>query len=108
MITSRFRFIMIMDKDNEVMSEFSVDQNDTHRNLWDRIKDNEEFKRDYSIPIYGRFYTVLYGNSRNPQLIVYGSSSDYDIEKLGHYQIYYEKQLRKLAFEKGWDLLFLP
>lgn len=108
MIKSNFRMIAIMDKDHITLMEFSDNKDHSHRNLWDKIKDTEGFKRDYDIPIYGRFYTLLYGNSRNPQLIVYGNSSDYDLEELDHYQMYYEKAIREFAFTNGWDVLFLP
>lgn len=107
MVKTSFRIVAIMNKDKTIHLEFSEDKKESHRNLWDKIKEKDTIDRDYDCPIYGRFYVLLYANSKRPQLIIYGSSSDYDIEKLGHYQDYYENAIRKLAFDNKWDMLFL-
>lgn len=107
MIKSNYRLTAVIDGEGEVIMSFSEDKEDSHRKMYQRIS-NTDKGRDFNVPVYGRFYSMIYGNSRRPQLIVYGESSDYRLEELSHYQDKYEDYIRRTAYDKKWDLLFLP
>ncbi len=105
---SNLRMIAIFDKDGNVHFVFSDDTKHSHRILYKSTYEVSKIDRDFNIPIYGRFYTMLYGNSRVPQLIIYGDSSDYGLDKIEYYQNKYEQKLRDYAYMNNWDILFLP
>lgn len=108
MFTSRFRMLALMDIDGNMQMEFSIEPKDSHRLLHIKLIERLVTKPDYNILAYGRFYTLLMGNSRRPQLIIYGSSSDYPVSDLDHDQDKYEKKIRDYAYMSEYDLLILP
>jgi len=108
MFKSNFRLTAFIEKNGELTIGFSDKKEDSHRAIYQRLCENPLNERDFDIPLYGRFYALLYGNSRRPQLIIYGWSSDYGPDKLDYHQDQYENLIRTFATEHSFDLLFLP
>ena len=107
MKATKLRMVGIFDDNNVPNFAFSEIDGQSHREILSQLSEKENLKRNYEVPIYGRFYSLIAGNSKYPVLIIYGESSDYRLEELGHYQDIYEKSLREFAYTSKYDILFL-
>lgn len=101
-----------------VEKDFSI--NNSHRSLivtyltqilgiktdWNAWKEYNYHKEGpWSNGYFGAFYSLIVGNSRKPELIVYGSSSDYQVNGLSHKGYFaYKKAFEEYCEERGWTL----
>ncbi len=73
---------------------------------WDTWEEYSYYKEScWTNGYFGAFYALIVGNSRQPELIVYGSSSDYEVNKLSHKGYFsYKHAFEEYCKEMGWTL----
>lgn len=107
MIKTNYRMIMVLDINDKPTIIFSDNLEHSHRSLLQQTYLLVPMRR-FDVPVYGRFYACIRGNSAYTKLIIYGQSSDYPLEEMGHHQDIYEEKLREYAYENKMDIIFLP
>lgn len=72
---------------------------------WEAWREYTFHKELWSNGYFGAFYSLIGGNSRKPELIVYGSSSDYQVNRLSHKGYFaYKQAFEEYCKERGWTL----
>lgn len=105
-------------KDNEIHIEwFNQDHRyNSHSDLFDSL--NQKYDTDWDKldnwgidskrGIFGAFYALLGGNSMIPKIVIYGSSSDYNIRNIQPIGLReYHKAFQKFALDNGYELIWL-
>jgi hypothetical protein len=117
-VYSNLRVIAIPNKDGEMIIKW-FNQNcncNSHSNLFDKLLQSceidwdmlDKWGIDTKRGIFGAFYSLIGGNSCIPKLVIYGSSSDYQIRNIQPVGLTeYHKAFQKYAERNGFDLLWL-